>query len=99
MNKLSWREPEEVNTLDTALVSLGFTYHIDTVLGIEGEVFVIDNYKGKKGGVFVIKEDSGFGLDNINYQLYQIIPKWETNFTKLEFIIKDLKNTLRFFGN
>jgi len=31
MNKLSWREPEEVNNLDTALVSLGYTYHIDTV--------------------------------------------------------------------
>jgi len=97
LNKLSWREPEEVNNLDTALVSLGFTYHIDTVPGIKGEVYIIDNFKGRKEGVFVIKVDDSF-LSPV-YKLYQIIPRWETNLGSIDTVVRDLKHCLEFFGN
>ena len=90
LNKLSWREPKEVNNLDTALVSLGYTYHIDTVPGIEGEVYVIDNINSKKGRTFLIKKDDTFGV----YGLYSIKPVWEHSFVDIKDIERNLQEAL-----
>ena len=97
MKKLSWSEPQEIDTLDKALIHLGFTFYIDTIPGIKGECYVITNYKGSKEGTFVIKVDDSF-LSPV-YNLYQLIPRWETNFGNLSNLTRELKHSLKFFGN
>jgi len=96
VNKLSWNEHPEITNLDTALVNLGFAFHKGEVPGIAGECYIIDNYTGKKQGTFVIKVDEGHR--NV-YRLYQIIPRWETNYSSLEYLTEDLKSSLDFYGN
>ena len=97
MKKLSWSEPQEIDTLDKALIHLGFTFIIDNIPGIEGKCYIITNYKGSKEGTFVIKEEKNSYKPV--YSLYQVRPRWETNYSGLNILIEELKSNLQFFGN
>jgi len=97
MQKLSWNENPEITNLDTALVSLGFSYHIGEVPGIEGECYIIDNYTERKGGFFAIK------IDNTHlkpvFELYRVYARYSSYYTNLDFLIKGLKSDMNFYGS
>lgn len=97
MNKLSWNQNPEVTNLDTALVSLGFSYHIGEVPGIKGECYIIDNYKTSEGEFFVIQEESTRVSYSV-YRLFKITARNQHNYIGLEYLINDLQKDLRFYS-
>jgi hypothetical protein len=100
MKKLSWNQSPEITNLDTALVSLGFSYHIGEIPGIEGKVYIIDNYERlKEGEMFAIKEDKFLSTeDRFYYRLYKVTSRWEENFSGLNSLINSLKHALDFYS-
>ena len=99
LNKLSWAEPRENDTLEKVLINLGFTFTKGFVPGIENEVYIIDNYKSRKGETFVIEEHNISSLRFTPlYSLYKLATKWETNITGLDNLFKNLKEALAFYG-
>ena len=100
MKKLSWAEPQEIDTLDKALIHLGFTFIIDTIPGIEGKCYIITNYEGRHKEKFLVRADTSFGTGkNTIYELLVTRTYEISNYLRLEYLIKGLKKDLEFFGN
>ena len=98
--KLSWSEPQDIDTLDKAFIHLGFTFIIDNIPGIEGECYVITNYEGRHKEKFFIRADTSFGTcKNTIYELLRTRTSDVTNYLRLEYLVKGLKQDLKFFGN
>jgi hypothetical protein len=88
MKKLSWSENPEVTNLDTALVSLGFSYHIGEIPGVKGECYIIDNVKDIDNEFYAIKDIKSA------YILYRITSRIRDSYSNLNELANQLKNNL-----